>query len=29
MTDLHIFLITIVCVAAFGAYVVLVDRLAR
>jgi hypothetical protein len=29
MTDLHILLITIVCVAAFGGYVVLCDRLAR
>jgi hypothetical protein len=29
MTDMHILLITIVCVAAFGGYVVLCDRLAR
>jgi hypothetical protein len=29
MTDLQILLITLVCVAAFGSYVVLCDRLAR
>jgi hypothetical protein len=29
MTDLQILLITLVCAAAFGGYVVLCDRLAR
>lgn len=29
MTDLSILLITLVCVAVFGGYVILCDRLAR
>ena len=29
MTDVQILLIALVCVAAFGGYLVLVDRLAR